>query len=113
VSCRYLQEVSNRLFSEGLHTFGREPSSEDLFKYMNAYLEGRLPDDVIQLVCDTSPSQLDSLPSKIMRDYGKELQHMGASQKMNGACDKGCKFQMKKARCVTCGLLRAFNYPLS
>jgi cobalamin biosynthesis Mg chelatase CobN len=89
VSCRYLQEVSNRLFSEGLHTFGREPSPEDLFKYLHAYLEGLLPDAVIQLICNTPSSQLDELPSTIMRQYGDELQHHGASGNLEGAFRRG------------------------
>lgn len=82
--CRYLQEVSNRLFSEGLHAFGREPSPEGLFKYLQAYLDGKLPDSVIQRICDTAPSQLDALPNSIMQQYGDELQISAAAGNKNG-----------------------------
>lgn len=86
MSCRYLQEVSNRLFSEGLHAFGREPSPDGLFKYLQAYLEGReVPDSVSRLICDTELSQLDQLANKMSQQYGDELQHGGAVDDKHGA----------------------------
>ena len=52
----YLAEVQERLFSEGLHVFGRKPSSEQLLAYLEAYFEGDafLDGDVTESACAQS-----------------------------------------------------------
>jgi len=44
----YLLEVENRLYSEGLHVLGAAPNPEQMTKYLSAYFDGKLGDDVIQ-----------------------------------------------------------------
>eukprot|EP00892_Ulva_mutabilis_P009150 jgi/Ulvmu1/6607/UM003_0244.1 len=65
----YLQEVSNRLFSEGLHAFGREPSPADLRSYLSAYLSGRLGDADIAAIADAAPADLPATVQRLQRAY--------------------------------------------
>lgn len=67
--CRYLQEVSNRLFSEGLHEFGREPAEAELRAYLTAYLDGRLGDADIDAICTASPADLPAVKQRLLRAY--------------------------------------------
>lgn len=46
----YLIEIENRLFSEGLHTFGNVPSSNQLVQYLEAYFGDSLHNDIIRKV---------------------------------------------------------------
>jgi cobalamin biosynthesis Mg chelatase CobN len=69
LACRYLQEVSNRLFSEGLHQFGAPPSPENLSSYLSAYLGDRLPDDEIEQIASTPRGDLAALRNTLERRY--------------------------------------------
>ena len=44
----YLLEVENRLYSEGLHVLGAPPNPEQMTKYLSAYFDGNLAEDVIE-----------------------------------------------------------------
>ena len=50
----YLAELQERLFSEGLHVFGREPDSAQIFSYLEAYFEAdeHLAPPVLQAVSE-------------------------------------------------------------
>lgn len=69
VWCRYLQEVSNRLFSEGLHEFGREPGAPELHAYLAAYLDGRLPDADVAALAEAPASDLDAVVRRLERQF--------------------------------------------
>lgn len=69
VACRYLQEVSNRLFSEGLHAFGREPSAADLHAYLHAYTDGRLPDAAVDALAAAPADDLPAVVQRLERQF--------------------------------------------
>ena len=48
----YLAELQERLFSEGLHVFGRKPSAEQAYAYLEAYYADALPADVLEAVSE-------------------------------------------------------------
>jgi len=44
---QYLQVVEQRLFSEGLHTLGQEPTGAQVASYLSAYFDDKLPASII------------------------------------------------------------------
>jgi magnesium chelatase subunit H len=67
----YLQEVENRVFSEGLHVLGQPPSTDQTFKYLSAYFGDDLSPEAVQAVAE-APSLLPfaSLQSSSMTTTG-------------------------------------------
>lgn len=68
-ACRYLQEVSNRLFSEGLHAFGREPTAAELRAYLSAYTDGRLGDGAVEALAEAAPADLPAVVQRLERQF--------------------------------------------
>jgi magnesium chelatase subunit H len=58
----YLQEVENRVFSEGLHVLGQPPAIDQTFKYLSAYFGDDLSTEAVQAVAE-APSLLPSASS--------------------------------------------------
>mmetsp|Transcript_1572 Transcript_1572/g.5385 ORF Transcript_1572/g.5385 Transcript_1572/m.5385 type:complete len:1547 (-) Transcript_1572:1607-6247(-) len=50
---QYLSVVENRLFSEGLHTFGQQPSETQLTQYLEAYFGDDIPSDLARAVASS------------------------------------------------------------
>lgn len=48
----YLQEVENRVFSEGLHVLGQPPAIDQTFKYLSAYFGDDLSPEAVQAVAE-------------------------------------------------------------
>lgn len=69
MACRYLQEVGNRLFSEGLHLFGQVPTPDGLSQYLSAYIGTQLPEDVIDSIARTPSHDLPSLRQALELRY--------------------------------------------
>ena len=45
-----VQELENRLFSEGLHVLGEAPSPPRMQQFLEAYFDGALPEAAIEAV---------------------------------------------------------------
>jgi hypothetical protein len=67
--CRYLQEVSNRLFSEGLHRLGEAPNRESLHKYLTAYMDDRLPGEAVDKIANCSEDELEDVRRDLERQF--------------------------------------------
>ena len=50
----YLQEVENRLFSEGLHVLGQAPTPDQTAQYLSAYFGEQLPVEAVEAVAGLS-----------------------------------------------------------
>lgn len=70
----YLQEVENRLYSEGLHILGMSPPPEQIGKYLAAYFDGKLPEDVIKTISDAPlKASKEAIISKISAESDTTL----------------------------------------
>ena len=49
-----IQELENRLFSEGLHVLGEAPSPPRMRKFLDAYFDGSLPEAAVEAVSQDS-----------------------------------------------------------
>jgi cobalamin biosynthesis Mg chelatase CobN len=65
----YLQEVGNRLFSEGLHQLGQAPGPAALEQYLDAFLDGRLPPDDVSQIAQAPLKDLDAVRLDLERRY--------------------------------------------
>lgn len=61
--------MSNRLFSEGLHAFGREPSTADLQAYLHAYVDGRLPDAAVDALAAAPAQDVPAVVQRLERQF--------------------------------------------
>jgi cobalamin biosynthesis Mg chelatase CobN len=67
----YLQEVGNRLFSEGLHQLGQAPGPSEQKAYLDAYLDGRLPDDDVVRIAEAPLEDLEAVRLELERRFAQ------------------------------------------
>lgn len=65
------QVVETRLFSEGLHTLGQPPSPEHMRQYLEAYFDGALPSEAVDLVAQANGESLETIRAKLQRIYSQ------------------------------------------
>ena len=69
----YLGVLENRLFSEGLHTIGAEPTPEAAGQYLEAYFGERLSEDEVRAVASMpAGSSLDDVRASLERSFEKD-----------------------------------------
>lgn len=63
--------VEGRLFSEGLHILGQEPSPDNMRSYLSAYFGDRLPEAAIQEVATGGDDQddIEALRDRLERSF--------------------------------------------
>ena len=59
-----MQELENRLFSEGLHVFGNPPQPQAMQQYLQAYFGDRIPEHALSVVSEDSLS-LEQIRSRL------------------------------------------------
>ena len=68
----YLGVLENRLFSEGLHTIGAEPTPEAAGQYLEAYFGERLSEDEVRAVASMpAGASLDDIRASLERSFEK------------------------------------------
>ena len=69
----YLGVLENRLFSEGLHTIGAEPTPEAAGQYLEAYFGERLSEDEVRAVASMpAGASLDDVRASLERSFEKD-----------------------------------------
>ena len=64
----YLGVLENRLFSEGLHTLGEEPTEASAAQYLGAYFGERLSEEAVEAVAKMRPGEnLDDVRASLER----------------------------------------------
>eukprot|EP00271_Cylindrocystis_brebissonii_P004987 TRINITY_DN16942_c0_g3_i1.p1 TRINITY_DN16942_c0_g3~~TRINITY_DN16942_c0_g3_i1.p1 ORF type:complete len:1746 (-),score=312.16 TRINITY_DN16942_c0_g3_i1:714-5951(-) len=79
----YLALLENRLFSEGLHTLGAAPNSDQMGQYLSAYFGEVFPERAVEAVCAT-PGGLD----QVKRRLEELLRLDGDSSMVGGAVEQ-------------------------
>ena len=70
----YLTEVEGRLFSEGLHVFGRPPDAEQMVQYLDGYFQGSaLPPEAMRLVAERAAAGCDAAGAGATLEAAREM----------------------------------------
>ena len=70
----YLGVLENRLFSEGLHSFGKAPTQENMVQYLNAYFDGDVEEGIIDDIVKADPTEtLETTKARLEQTYNLSL----------------------------------------
>jgi magnesium chelatase subunit H len=70
----YLGVLENRLFSEGLHALGKPPTERSMAQYLNAYFDGDVSEDIIDVIVKASPDEgMDAIKARLEKTFNLQV----------------------------------------